>query len=525
MLKLATLLSAAHLARGGEVGAPDPATLPQVDCAVNQLAFQFGAPLMPNGADSLWDALNLETICAQTQLDDATTAALAKARDVFGRNRPSSSMMNKEEEKREAAAASIAFYVSPSGSDSNPGTIDAPFKTLTAARDAVRGVPVPQRISAGGAAVYLRAGTYYLDNTTLALDASDSYVAWQSYQGEAVSIAGSRSLTSLSWAPVGSGPIMSASVKLPDPRFDAWVAAGGVKSGTAPPPMVISQLFVSGQRQIRARYPNGNPADNSGLCFSKTQRPGEGCNGYSRCSTGDGGKRLVGPPAVAKVQGNLNRGNSPTQGCPQCTTYGNFQYSIFPPPPNHPVYDKPLPGIGWDNTSHFTFWGSLFDRSGAMQVDTGCDPHFAGAAKWTNTELSYLNTFHNSLWGGWSFALSGASVAGNTATLDFAYGGYQEARGGYFGRGGAFFVENILEELDAPGEWYYNPYAGQLYVYPNVTASNLTDVSVPLLQTLVSITGQPGAPAVNISFAGITFTQSAMTEMEQYEVPSGGERC
>ena len=85
-------------------------------------------------------------------------------------------------------------------------------------------------------------------------------------------------------------------------------------------------------------------------------------------------------------------------------------------------------------------------------------------------------------------------------------------------------MENVKEELDVPGEWYYDPYARMLYLYPNTTASapDLT-VSVPLVQQLVAIVGQPGAPAVNISFVGITFSQSSRTTLEMYEVPSGGE--
>jgi len=38
------------------------------------------------------------------------------------------------------AAEPITYYVSPTGSDSNTGTIDAPFKTIAKARDVVRTV-------------------------------------------------------------------------------------------------------------------------------------------------------------------------------------------------------------------------------------------------------------------------------------------------------------------------------------------------------------------------------------------------
>ncbi|MBK9575590.1 MAG: right-handed parallel beta-helix repeat-containing protein [Fibrobacteres bacterium] len=56
-----------------------------------------------------------------------------------------------------ALATAADFYVSPSGDDTNPGTLAAPFKTLTKARDAVRGINANQSEDIH---VYLRGGTY-----------------------------------------------------------------------------------------------------------------------------------------------------------------------------------------------------------------------------------------------------------------------------------------------------------------------------------------------------------------------------
>ena len=55
------------------------------------------------------------------------------------------------------AAAQREFYVSPQGSDANPGTRGRPFQTITRARDAVRAV---NESMAGDIVVYLRGGTY-----------------------------------------------------------------------------------------------------------------------------------------------------------------------------------------------------------------------------------------------------------------------------------------------------------------------------------------------------------------------------
>ena len=43
-----------------------------------------------------------------------------------------------------------------------------------------------------------------------------------------------------------------------------------------PRPERFNALFVHGKRQISARFPNGNPEDITGRCFSKTDWPEEG---------------------------------------------------------------------------------------------------------------------------------------------------------------------------------------------------------------------------------------------------------
>ncbi|MBN1600416.1 MAG: hypothetical protein JW915_02350 [Chitinispirillaceae bacterium] len=57
------------------------------------------------------------------------------------------------------AATQGIFYVSPDGNDSNTGNQNAPFKTITAARDAVREINSGM---SGDIVVYLREGTYEL---------------------------------------------------------------------------------------------------------------------------------------------------------------------------------------------------------------------------------------------------------------------------------------------------------------------------------------------------------------------------
>ena len=83
----------------------------------------------------------------------------------------------------------------------------------------------------------------------------------------------------------------------------------------------------------------------------------------------------------------------------------------------------------------------------------------------------------------------------------------------------------VLEELDAPGEWYYDPTGKKLYAYPNMTAGAWASANISLSTqaAVVEIVGTPSSPAINVSLIGLTFTGTASTFLEQYEVPSGGD--
>ena len=57
----------------------------------------------------------------------------------------------------------------------------------------------------------------------------------------------------------------------------------------------------------------------------------------------------------------------------------------------HPVYNKPLPGIGWSNTSVFSFWDSPFSRPGGF---VSKDAAARAAANWSQPEDGIVHMFH-----------------------------------------------------------------------------------------------------------------------------------
>lgn len=72
-------------------------------------------------------------------------------------------------------------------------------------------------------------------------------------------------------------------------------------------------------------------------------------------------------------------------------------------------------------------------------------------------------------------------------------------------------------------QWYFDADTQMLYVLPNGTDLSTAEIAIPLADQIITINGSvAGGYASNITFTGFTFTQSRVTFLEQYEVPSGG---
>ena len=83
------------------------------------------------------------------------------------------------------------------------------------------------------------------------------------------------------------------------------------------------------------------------------------------------------------------------------------------------------------------------------------------------------------------FEVDGYSQSDESFTLNWTKGGYQECRGS--SHGGAFFIENVFEELDAPGEYFYDRKAKQLFLYPNGTISEMKRIRIAQHEKLIEV--------------------------------------
>ena len=221
-----------HAAVGCTSGVPSPRPSPPIpdsviQCLVHQVAYEQSDTLLRGrGNAQVFAALNLSHCPNATEL-------------AVGRLPPFASSPT--------ASSASAFFVSPTGDDSNAGTTSAkPFKTLQRAQRAVRDLgPGPE--SRAGAVVNLMAGTHMLASS-LVLTGEDGGVAlggdvvWQS-------------------APGAEGQVVVSGGQALQCQWEALTVNGNISAYKCDTGAVADfrSLFVGGLRQVRARYPNGDP--------------------------------------------------------------------------------------------------------------------------------------------------------------------------------------------------------------------------------------------------------------------------
>ncbi len=286
-----------------------------------------------------------------------------------------------------SARADARIFVAPGGNDTNPGTLEKPCATLAGAQKAARKLAGREPVT-----IFVRAGTYYLPEA-LILTAQDSGtkaapVVYQAYQSEHPVISGGALLRDLAWEPYKDG-IMQAKV---------------------PAGFTTDQLFVNGERQPLARYPNFDPKER-----------------------------------------------------------------------------------------HFNGWAK-----DAISQER--------AARWKDPAGGFIHALHAAEWGGMHYVITGKGPDNKVAYE----GGWQNNRP--MGMHDIRFVENIFEELDAPGEWFLDSKEGRLYFYPQAGVDLATaTIEAVRLRHILEFRGTEEAPVRFVNFKGLTFRHAARTFMENKE--------
>ncbi|MGC9327499.1 MAG: right-handed parallel beta-helix repeat-containing protein [Candidatus Hinthialibacter sp.] len=140
---------------------------------------------------------------------------------------------------------------------------------------------------------------------------------------------------------------------------------------------------------------------------------------------------------------------------------------------------------------------------------------------WSNPVGGYMHALHAAMWGSKHYRITGVN---EDHTLQLQ-GGWQENRGGGFDpffRDGYhneyLFVENIFEELDAPGEWHLDRRTMTLSVIPR-PGDDLSQAEVigARLNELIILQGSLEDPIRHITFKNLQFKHTARIFMAPYE--------
>jgi hypothetical protein len=373
-------------------------------------------------------------------------------------------------------------------------------------------------------------------------------------------VSGGVDLTSLVWKPANDQVLRQHGVwqaKLPQP-----------------PSWRFESLYVKGERQWRARWPNGNPEE-----YCARDLHGGNCKGYAQVGmwtvsaqpASDNFTTIGGGPNTqifAEESGTLiaegtlhpfGTNHSLTIATPNpawLERKATFSTSQFYEKPGAPPEGMAPPTNGsfqidrYDTRFTKAFWNTAVPST--MPIRPG--DNFTDKV-WANPQEGVVHLYQTEYWGIWMFQLESVDSTGDQASMTFARGGWQEARGGGIGgKGGRghpqdYFVENVrrccrcyccccccccccyccccsptfvnaggqvFEELDDEREFYFNRSTSTLFWRPSngtaPTELRSGELVAPAVETLIKVS------ADYVQFENVQFAHALPTYMQPYEV-------
>ena len=130
----------------------------------------------------------------------------------------------------------------------------------------------------------------------------------------------------------------------------------------------------------------------------------------------------------------------------------------------------------------------------------------AKADGWKNPKGAYIHAMHLHNWGGFSYEVTGKDENGNLSYI----GGWQNNR--QMGMHSDFkYIENVREEMTAPGEWYFDKENGRVYVIPK-DGHSLDDAEICVNSSFFVFKS-----CKNVSLENIKFRRAKRTFMKTSE--------
>jgi len=445
-----------------------------------------------------------------------------------------------------ALAAPPTVYVSPAGNDAWSGKLAAPNAAKTDGPKATLpgAVAAARKAGEGPRVISLRAGKYCLAET-LALGPQDSNLNFSAYAKERPQIIGGRFITGLKPGPDGVW-----SVALPDVKAGTWS---------------FRSLFVGGKRMIRARHPNFDPSDPYRKGFAYV---GKDASAFGVCvgcihNVGDWMDYQINVPVDGEYTfwvyyGALNapHGNTTMDGRTAISVDGGEKIPLMDlgdtgswavsrwgksatlklTAGEHKLRWENLKGGGLDLEAY-----ALSDDPNWLPKDENLPPVAAGkhmlliqaenftacngpqlqvssAGRGYKDKFTYSPGDLKPEWAQAPEAEIHIFQTGNcrafkeicwidriTAEDRTIYLKGPECSS-ILHTGDRYFIENVREALDAPGEWYLDKQAGMLYLKPPPGFSAKSEVMAPCMGRIIeALPPDKDTPLSYVNFHGLTF--------------------
>jgi len=539
-MKWAVVTLLVHSVSGQGYG-PDPVSVPaDFLCGWRRLALNYTKQVRPDAVGMAYDALELNKYCGDRKP--------ASSKNIFP---PSEN----------PTAEKIIYVDAIHGSDKDPGSFFEPKRTAQAALQALRAS------KHASSAIVFRAGTHFMEKP-LELTSQDVNLTLQNYPGEEVWLSGAQTLTDLKWKEYDVQP--AKDVVLPNTNNARGCAANNPKD------------LKCGCQELATAQSCQAACNNETSCSSWTYHDAQTGKTWARkcCLRRD---RSWEPFAQAHhTSGYRTLGRNVWQAdlsaysfstIPELRVDGarvtparfpnaNVEKDIWPvgyltsqgsdwlapkispkPNPAH-VVNVSAPNRDWDD--YFSHYGggiggtcSLYEPPFSYWCqDTfpqGCGGCFTwnipgglkfgdklGNKTYKHIENAVIFAWRRAHWANWAFELESYHPA--NSTFIFGKGGFQGARGG---PGSDWYISHVLEELDAPTEYYYSPSTKQLYYFPDQNTHGAPPASTRfeavVQNTLVRAIGTQADPVKSLRVVGLGFRDTASTMLEPHGVPSGGD--
>lgn len=376
------------------------------------------------------------------------------------------------------------LYVAPTGSDTNDGSMGSPFRTLEKARDTIRGYSAGQRAS--GVTVYLRGGVHRR-TTTFTLSSQDSGAAnapivYAAFPGETPVLTTTRVLAASNWAPLSASEHFRVAPGVDPTRIWETSVAGNARASAFPAifnewtifnALRSSQnggqmeVFANGERQRLSRYPNENPSND-------TQTPNLLMNGVAAGAAVDGSGYLNGA-------GNYTLGAGGT-----VAVGGAFQYKDA-------------------DAARVARWESALTRGGVWVAGYWRVPWQLNGVR-----VSVIDQVKKVIG-----LATNPSNANNPLVSNGIGDKYARPAGS---KTEPWWVVNLLEEMDVPGEWAIDFSRQRLYLLMNRSGAPV-DGEVEL-SDLGSVLFQLNG-ASDVCLQGLTFQRHLGIAVQ---ITNGGSR-